>query len=147
VPVQESLESVVVDVKPFGVPESVGTCVLALEEQALEDLPPARTIRGWFAKIRALPDGVDASDLLGHVFVFVVGVDDCVELEEDVVLAAPVAHLYDLLEVVLVALSSTDRLVGVFVEGVARDRHDVHVASIGLEPLLGDEGPVGNHRH
>jgi hypothetical protein len=95
VPVQESLESVVVDVKPFGVPESVGTCVLALEEQALEDLPP---------------DWIDGADLLGHVFVFVVGVDDCVELEEDVVLAAPVTHLYDLLEVVLVALSSTDRL-------------------------------------
>jgi hypothetical protein len=95
VPVQESLESVVVDVKPFGVPESVGTCILALEEQALEDLPP---------------DWIDGADLLGHVFVFVVGVDDCVELEEDVVLAAPVTHLYDLLEVVLVALSSTDRL-------------------------------------
>lgn len=109
-PVQESLESVVVDVKPFGVPEGVGTCVLALEEQALEDLPPARTIRGWFTKIRALPDWIDGADLLGHVFVFVVGVDDCVELEEDVVLAAPVTHLYDLLEVVLVALSSTDRL-------------------------------------
>lgn len=77
-----------------------------------------------------------------HVFVEIVAADDRVDFELDVVLPAQLAEIDERLQVG--AFAAADQHVGVFVEGIARDGHDVEVFGVGLEPLLFDEAAVGD---
>lgn len=74
----------------------------------------------------------------------VAAADDRVDFELDVVFPAELAQVDEGLE--MGSFAAADLHVGAFVEGVARDGHDVEVFGIGLQPSFFDQAAVGDDR-
>ena len=81
-----------------------------------------------------------------HVFQVVVLVDHVVHFEHDVIMC--LAHLGELLEFLQVlSFATTDLDIGGFVEGVARDSHDVDVLAESRQPVVRDPAAVRDNRY
>ena len=112
------------------VAERVLGAVFLGHDEHLEDLPAER---------------LDPFDGRVHVFLEIVPVDDGVDFEHDAVLLAHFAQVHERFQVV--AGASPDLDVGLVIEGVARDGHDIEVLAVLGQPSAGHLAAVGDHGH
>lgn len=132
-PAQKLLKLFIGYVEPTGIAQRVRARVFALQQQALEHLPP---------------DGPELIYVLSKQLVDVVRVHHRVDLERDFVLGAPFAHLVQLGDVVGArALQPADFPVRVGVERIARHGQHVHVIAVPAHPRFPDQAAVAHYRH
>ena len=121
----ECLEFLVRNLPIPHVPQHPLGIVLPAHHEHLEDLPAER---------------LQPRDHIGHVLGVVQATDDSIELELDIIHAAPVTDVEEPLHII--AIAPPDANVGLLVERVARHGQHVDIAAMLTQELLSDLGAV-----